>query len=195
MRINAVVALRYRMLTPVAWPMQMPGKKARQGADASEGDKSWRLRNEQSPASGHFRAWHHADAGLGIELLSARDPGRSDRARPRHVRQLDLCRLLGGAGDLGAARPPHRPADRPVWRPAGIVHLQPHDCGGFGTAWYHRLDSAADPRLDPARHRHGMRPLRCRFRCARTHLWPRRARADHRHHADGRLCFAPSDGR
>ncbi len=34
MRIIAAVARHYRMLTPVAWPMQMPSSKARQGAGA-----------------------------------------------------------------------------------------------------------------------------------------------------------------
>src|SRR5579871_6164856 len=114
MRINAVVARRQRMLTPVASPMQMHASKARQDADASEAGTKWRLTHERSPASDLSGARHHANAGVGVELLSACDPRRPDRAGPWHVPQLDLCRLFGCARDLGAARAPHRPADRPV---------------------------------------------------------------------------------
>ena len=81
--------------------------------------------HEPQPAFHHCRARHHADAGLGFELLPAGDPGRSDRARSRRFLELDLCRLLGIAGHLGHARPAHRPADRSGRRPVGAVDFQP----------------------------------------------------------------------
>jgi len=34
MRVNVAAGLHYRMLTPAAWPMQMPGSKAKPDADA-----------------------------------------------------------------------------------------------------------------------------------------------------------------
>jgi hypothetical protein len=34
MRVNAAVGRHYRLLTPVAWPMQMREKKAEPDADA-----------------------------------------------------------------------------------------------------------------------------------------------------------------
>jgi hypothetical protein len=41
MRIIAVVDRHYRMLTPAALTMQMPGSKARQGADADDAGKGF----------------------------------------------------------------------------------------------------------------------------------------------------------
>ena len=77
-------------------------------------------------------------------LLSAGDPGRSDRARSRRLLELDLCRLLRIAGDLGAARPAHRPADRSGRRPVGAVDVQPDARGRAGAARLHLFDPDAD---------------------------------------------------
>ncbi len=43
--------------------------------------------------------------------------------------------------------------------------------------------------LAAARHRHGLRAVRCRLRRAGAHLWRGRAQRDHRHHLDRGLCF------
>ncbi len=147
------------------------------------------LSHEPAPASHHPGARHHADAGLGVELLSAGDPGRSDRARSRRLLELDLCRLLGVAGDLGAARPAHRPADRSGRRPVGAVDVQSDAGRGTGAARLHHFDPGACARLAPARRRHGRRPVRCGLRRARAHLWRRGAPLDHRHHADRGFCL------
>ena len=145
--------------------------------------------NEPAAASDHPGARHHADAGLGLQLLPAGHSGRPDRPRSRHLLELDLCGVLRLAGDLGHARPARRPADRPGRRPLGAVHLQPDAGRRPRPARLHLLDPGADRRLAAARHRHGHGPLRRRLRRARPHLWRRRAALDHRHHADCGLCL------
>ena len=100
----------------------------------SIGPEARYVSHEPPPPSHHPRARHDADAGLGVELLSAGDPRRSDRARSRRFLELDLRRLLGVAGALGLARPAHRPADRPGRRPVGAVDVQSGAGGGPGAA-------------------------------------------------------------
>ena len=135
----------------------------------------------------HRRARHRADAGVGIELLSAGDPGRSDRARPRNLQQLVLRGVLGLAGDLRIARSPGRPPDRSRWRPAGALCVERIARCGPGAA--RRIDDRVDDvgRLASARHRHGSWPLRRRVRRPGPHLRQRRAWRDHRHHVDRRF--------
>src|ERR1700704_6274506 len=77
----------------------------------SIGPGPWRLGHEAASASHRSCARHDANLGLVFELLPAGHPGRSDRARPRGLLELDICRLLGLAGDFGDAGPPGRPAD------------------------------------------------------------------------------------
>ena len=144
--------------------------------------------HEPAPASDHSRARHHTDPGLGFELLSAGDSGRSDRARPRRFRQLDICRVFGVAGDLRRARPARRTPDRPRRRQVGAVAFQSDAGRRTGVARVHLFDPGADRGLDPARHRHGLWPVRCGLCRARTHLWRPRAPGDHRHHPDRGFC-------
>jgi hypothetical protein len=40
-------------------------------------------------------AWHQPDAGVGLHLLSAGDPGQSNRARPWYFVDLRFRRTLG----------------------------------------------------------------------------------------------------
>ena len=62
-------------------------------------------------------------------------------ARCRRVLELDLRRVLGVAGDFGAAWPADRAPDRSGRRPVGAVDLQSDACGGTGAAWLHLFDS------------------------------------------------------
>src|ERR1700709_2812203 len=68
------------------------------GCDRAGKETRWRLSHEPAPSPHHPGARHHANAGLGLEHVSARDPGRSDRARSRGVCELDIRCLLGVGG-------------------------------------------------------------------------------------------------
>src|SRR5258708_19714823 len=81
---------------------------------------------ESARAASHSGARPDPASGLGLQLLSARDPRRSDRARSRRLLELDLCRVLGIAGDIGAARPARRAADRSLPRQPLFFHSQPN---------------------------------------------------------------------
>lgn len=50
-------------------------------------------------------AGHDADAGVGIQLLSARHSRGSHRSRSRHFEHLVLCHHFCAAGRLGANQP------------------------------------------------------------------------------------------
>src|SRR5207245_7248972 len=145
--------------------------------------------HEPAPASDHPGAREDANAGVGLQLLSAGHPGRSDRARSRRFLELDFCGILGLAGDFGIARSAGRAADRSGRRTPGAVDLEFDACRRVGPARFRAFDYALSRSLAAARHRHGIWPLRRGLWRAWPYLRQCRAWRDHRHYLDRGFCL------
>jgi hypothetical protein len=104
----------------------------------------------------HRFARHRTDAGVGLKLLPAGHPGRSDRARSRNLEQLVLRSVFGFAGDLRIAWSTGRTPDRPCRRPAGALRLERGACRRPRPAG--RVDIRVDAvgGVGAPRHRHGL---------------------------------------
>lgn len=133
------------------------------------------------------RARDFTDARMGIELLLAGDPGRSDRGGHWRSALVGLRGLVGRFADRGICRPGGRARHRSPRRTrrVGVVERRA-GCRSHrarGGKWCR----PALRRLGDSRHRNDTRALRRRLCGAHRALWSRRAWSNHRHHFDRRL--------
>ena len=119
---------------------------------------------------------------MGIELLPARDPRRSDCGQHRRPAFVGIRRLFGRFAARGLRRTGDRARDRSPRRPRGAGALERRAGGRSRPAGCFSWPGRAVRRLGHSRHRHVARALRCGLRHTGRALWSRGEGPDHRHH-------------
>ena len=132
-------------------------------------------------------AWNNADAGVGIELLLAGNPGATDRRRTRPVASHSFRGVFGIVAVVGGSRAGSGSSDRQKRRPRGSGSFQSRAWGRLGSACTLAGRRRTGRRLDGARRRNGVGSLRLGLCHADRPLWAGGTRPDHRNYADRRV--------
>ena len=129
-------------------------------------------------------ARNDADAGMGVELLPARDPRRGYGGIGRRAAGVGVWCFLRGAPPNRGPRSVGGPHDRSPRRTRRPRRFQHRVCDRASCPGREQRDDGPMRGLDRLGHRNGARALRRCFCDARRDLWPRRARTHNRYHVD-----------
>jgi ACR3 family arsenite transporter len=132
-------------------------------------------------------ARNNADAGVGIELLLAGNPGAADRHRAWPVASHSFRGVFGIVAVGGGSRAGSRSSNRQKRRPRGSGAVQSRAWGRFDSTCALAGRRRTGGGLGGARRRNGVRSLRLGLCHPDRSLRAGGSRPDHRNHADRRV--------